>query len=81
MHAQNPTILNPSIGEPAPFYNAASDELTETQDLTWRFLDGIIEDDQFERLQTLLTENEASRLEYADALQLHADLLSLAGKL
>lgn len=54
---------------------------TETQELTWQLLDGSIDEGRFEKLESLLKHNEASRQQYINIVQVHSDLQMLFGDL
>lgn len=78
-----PIDLTPMIGNAAGADRQDFDApvATETQELTWMLLDGVIEQQQREKLSGLLAENESSRREYVAAVQLHSDLLTIFGGL
>ena len=54
--------------------NSSNDRLAEAQELIWSLLDDQIEDADFQRLETMLCEDEAIRELYVQCVQIHVDL-------
>ncbi len=46
----------------------------EVEDLTWRYIDDVIQPRQFKRLESLLREHEEARKQYVECVMLHVQL-------
>ncbi len=61
--------------------NSRDDRLTEAQEMIWALLDDQISDADFQRLETLLRDDEEIRQLYVQCVQIDVDLVSwCAGK-
>jgi len=54
---------------------AVDDDEEFIQQLAWKMLDGVLDEEEAEQLDLLLTHSEAARQTYVKIVQLHVDLL------
>lgn len=72
---EEPIVPRPSQSSSTP------DDKLLVQDLSWKMLDGCIEEEEAEQLDLLLTHSEAARRAYVEIVQLHVDLMDKFGGL
>ena len=59
----------------------SNDDAEFVRELSWKMLDGCIEEEEAEQLDLLLMHSEQARAAYVETVQLHVDLLDKFGGL
>ena len=63
-----------NVPQPSPS-SSSPDDKQFVQELSWKMLDGCIEEEEAAQLDLLLTHSETARQAYVEIVQLHVDLM------